>query len=686
MNDGSTDNSLDILRKYAQKDDRIKIINQENKGLGATRKVGLDNASGEYISFIDSDDFYEFSALELLYNNALSNNSDVVLFKSAEFYGDKQIKYYSYPRYNIDKQYNKDFNNFSFDYHYLKDDLFHNSFSACLKFYNKDFLNRYSFSFLEHIRYEDVPLHIEVLLRAKLSFCPYYLYNYRKDNSSSIMNTPTDEKTKDIFKIIDIVENFLKEEGYYEELKNDFEKFKVTQISQYLIPSNSESYFLEAKTRLGHIKENFYLNNKIRIIYESVLSSNSIQEVKQKFESTFSEHKPRISVIVPVYNVEKYLKECLDSILNQTFEDIEIICINDGSTDNSLKILLDYIKQDYRLKVYSQYNKGQGSTRNVGLNLASGEYIYFVDSDDFIKDNTLELCYNLLNKENLDMLIFQAINYDDIQKKFFEESYYNMDFLYGFENKVFNVDSISGKLFSIAVSPWNKIYKKEIILKNNIIFSEGLIFEDNEFFFDAFLSSKRVSFLKKHLYARRRREDSTTALGNEKYMDCISIPNRVMNIFKKHNLYEEFKTELFNYKISMINTWFNRTKRKYREQFFNKIKQDFLNIKNNPVLFEEYNSKLWDKNIIVFKNILSSNDYNEFDLLNEISNLKYKCNSLEDKYNSLKDDYVTINRNINLLKKENFHLKDQNRYFKMKNRLLEEKFNSNKFIKKFFLK
>ena len=590
VNDGSTDNSLDILKKYAQNDNRIKIINQKNRGLGATRKVGLDNASGEYITFIDSDDFYELNALELLYNNALSNNTEVVLFKLIDFYEEKDIKYFSYPRYNIDKHYNEDFSNFSFDYHYLNEDLFFNSFSACLKLYNRNFLNKYDFSFLEHTRYEDIPLHIEVLLRAKLSFCPYYLYNYRRDNALSIMNNSEDEKTKDIFKVIDIVENFLVKEGYYEEFKNDFEKFKVIQISQYVIPSNSKSYFLEAKKRLENIEINFYLNDKIKTIYESVLSSNSIQEVKQKFESNFFEHKPKVSVIVPVYNVENYLKECLDSILNQTFDDIEIICINDGSTDYSLKILLDYIKQDHRLKVYSQCNKGLGSTRNVGLTLASGEYIYFMDSDDFLELNALELLYNNAISNDSDCVFLKVIEYDDnLKVKNYSkpgislENHFDVDF----DNFTFTYSDVPSYIFHRSFAVHLKMYKSQFLKSyDDFFFLEKLRYQDVPFHIQVMLRAKRISFCPHYLLNYRVSNDNSITINPQKHAkDIYEIIDIVEDFLKKENIFKKFEGDFYKFKVVQIS---QKILSSNSNEFFLKAKKEFENIDFTKFWIDEH--------------------------------------------------------------------------------------------------
>ena len=119
----------------------------------------------------------------------------------------------------------------------------------------------------------------------------------------------------------------------------------------------------------------------------------------------------KVSVIVPVYNVEKYLKDCLNSVINQTLEDIEIICVNDGSTDNSLAILEDYAKKDSRIKIINQKNKGLSGARNTGMKHVQGEYILFLDSDDWLKEDALSELYWSHLDDNLDMLFFQTVDY-----------------------------------------------------------------------------------------------------------------------------------------------------------------------------------------------------------------------------------------------------------------------------------
>ena len=119
---------------------------------------------------------------------------------------------------------------------------------------------------------------------------------------------------------------------------------------------------------------------------------------------------PKISVIIPVYNVEKYLRECLDSVINQTLKDIEIICINDGSTDKSLEILQEYENKDNRFILISQFNQGQGNARNIGLNISRGEYVLFLDPDDYYTDNTaFEKLYSCAIENNAKMIHFNYL-------------------------------------------------------------------------------------------------------------------------------------------------------------------------------------------------------------------------------------------------------------------------------------
>ena len=281
INDGSTDNSPEILENYRKKDKRIKIINQKNQGLSAARNKGLKNSEGEFIFFIDSDDYIAKNTLKELYQNARINDSDIVLYKKARFNGDK-IRYNA-PGFNFEKANpNIDFNNYTFNYKKIKPEILNKTFAVWNKMYKKEFLDTYNdFYFDTGLIFEDVPFQAKSLLRAKkISYTPKYFYYYRQ-NPNSIMNT--NKNREDIYKIIDIVEEFLKENDYYNELKDEFEYFKLVQISQYILEANNETYFKRAKKELKQIntKNKLIPNEKIET-YKTIINSNTLEEYKLK--------------------------------------------------------------------------------------------------------------------------------------------------------------------------------------------------------------------------------------------------------------------------------------------------------------------------------------------------------------------------------------------------------------------
>lgn len=190
---------------------------------------------------------------------------------------------------------------------------------------------------------------------------------------------------------------------------------------------------------------------------------------------------PKISIIIPVYNVEKFLAECLDSCINQTLEDIEIICVDDASPDNSIKILEEYQQKDSRIKIFRQEeNKKQGAARNKGLDVASGEYIWFVDSDDYIDTKACQILYDAIKEFDVDMLCFSALRFSDTGEKrqFIYDKYCHQGVQI---NKIYHPKTNWRELrFSnLNVVPWAYITKKSVI--QNFRFREGVWHEDTDF-------------------------------------------------------------------------------------------------------------------------------------------------------------------------------------------------------------
>lgn len=279
VNDGSPDNSLEILNKFASQDSRVKVINKENGGCGSARNRALDEATGEYIYFFDPDDYALPNALEELYANARSNDSDLVMFKIARFFEGHPIDY-SLPFYNFDEIFvDVDFNHFTFTYKDIMHYVMNSAFAPWSKLYKKEFLDRYDdFRFDLGVAFDDVPFHVKSILRAKkISFAPDYYYHYRWDNPNSVNNTSSNGI--DIMKIVDLVEEFIVREGYFDELKEEFYYFKVNQIVMYMVSSHSEDYFQLAKKKLLELdyKDIEHIGDRLLEEYNKIINSSSFE-------------------------------------------------------------------------------------------------------------------------------------------------------------------------------------------------------------------------------------------------------------------------------------------------------------------------------------------------------------------------------------------------------------------------
>ena len=255
--------------------------------------------------------------------------------------------------------------------------------------------------------------------------------------------------------------------------------------------------------------------------------------------------KGLISVIVPVYNIEKYLPRCIDSILNQTYKNWEAIFINDGSTDNSLKILEEYKKRDKRIKIIDKKNAGSGAARNDGIENSKGEYIAFLDSDDWYEKNFLEKLYNNLIENNSDVSMCNPkMTYDNIEKNSKINTYF-------FKNV--ELDKTPEKILGILAMPvvWNKLYKKDIIVKNKIRFPNYSFCEDVEFLYKTFLYVNKVSKIEDDLYNYYQRKNSATKKIKEEAIEQVYKVLENIERYIKNNFSD--KLEFFYlYKVQFI--------------------------------------------------------------------------------------------------------------------------------------
>lgn len=226
-----------------------------------------------------------------------------------------------------------------------------------------------------------------------------------------------------------------------------------------------------------------------------------------------------VSVIIPCYNVAPWLEACLDSVLCQSITDVEVICINDGSSDNTLKILQRYHEQDPRVLVVSQKNKGLSDARNKGLKLAKGKYVYFLDADDLLADcDILSFCMSAMERYELDILYGEAtVFYDDekLEEEFGKQFNSRYKITHDYEGIFKGTDLIRAtRLNKDYYEPVGlKFYNRYFLQKNKLWFIKGQLHEDNIYTFKSFFLAERIMVMNRPLYKRRIRHDSIMTKG-----------------------------------------------------------------------------------------------------------------------------------------------------------------------------
>ena len=342
-----------------------------------------------------------------------------------------------------------------------------------------------------------------------------------------------------------------------------------------------------------------------------------------------------VSVIIPVYNTSKYLSECLDSVINQSFEDLEIICVNDGSTDGSLEILNDYRSRDSRIRVMTQENQGLSSARNTGLANSTGEYVLFLDSDDCLSHDAIEKAYDLAEDNSSDLVLFKIINFDDDTGEKSHYSYFELKVLKKMVGqRVFDYDDVKERFFRIPVTAPGKLFKRDLLEGTGFI--EGLIFEDNPFFIEIMFKVKRAIVLDEYLYNRRIREDSITNSGFSKFKDCVEIYNVIEDVIKRYGKYEDLKGQLFHRRCRDIFLRFSQVPDEFKEEFFTIIKDDFGSKK------EQYeNDGTFDvasqRSIEIYNKAIECDTYRQFELSVDVFDLKKEISKTKKNNKKIRD-------------------------------------------------
>ena len=268
-------------------------------------------------------------------------------------------------------------------------------------------------------------------------------------------------------------------------------------------------------------------------------------------------NNPKVSIIIPVYNTEKYLEQCLESIINQTYKNIEIICVDDGSTDNSLAILHNFQQKDSRIKVYTQKNNGTGVCRNKGIMYSTGEYIMFADSDDWLNLSAIEKVVDIFVSTGVKVIQFDFLRYIEASGAYLQgksiTSLKKHHLINPDKNKFYNWKDVKPEcLWGMGLACWQRAYSKSFLEENNIKFSPFTNAEDILFKITAVLKADKFFILDENLYYYRIRQGSSVNSFTNNNFCAFKVIKLVEEYLNKLNLIDELKNEFQNFKINIL--------------------------------------------------------------------------------------------------------------------------------------
>ena len=284
-----------------------------------------------------------------------------------------------------------------------------------------------------------------------------------------------------------------------------------------------------------------------------------------------------VSVIIPVYNAQAHLEQCIRSVMNQTLREIEIICVDDGSKDDSLSILRGLAKEDSRIVVVAQENAGAGAARNCGMDMASGQYLSFLDADDFFEPDMLETAYRRAQQERAQVLVFRADFYDDRLKRFLPCTYSLREEMLPAE-RPFAAAQVKRDLFKTVVGwAWDKLFEAAYIRACGLRFQEQRTTNDAYFVFMAYARAERISTESRVLAHQRRRAGGTLSVTREKSWMCFYEALLAMRkTLVAWGLYTRFEQDYVNYALHFALWNLNTLKGATQQMLYERLRGEWF--------------------------------------------------------------------------------------------------------------
>lgn len=589
VDDGSSDRSVEILKEYAAKDERVMVLQQANAGAGAARNNGLSKASGKYLSFLDSDDFFETDMLEKAVEKIAADRADFVVFRCDHYLNDTNT--FKKAAYTLKKQTLPPYTPFNF--RQITDNVFKAFVGwAWDKVYDREFVMKYNLKFQEQRTSNDMLFVFSALVLAKrITYLDTVLAHQRRNNGESLSNT-REKSWFCFYNALKALRDVLKEKGLYEELKKDFVNYAVHfslwnlntitgECYEKLYTKLHEEWFEELEVT-GHDEDYFY-------------NKTEYKQLADILRYDFKEYNTKLSVVIPVYNAEKYIRQCLDSILTKQKIALEVICVDDCSTDGTPDILKEYEDKYENVKVIrNETNLYAGTCRNKGLMAAKGQYVHFLDSDDYVVDNVYEKLYTLAKENDLDWVKTTSEGFDDETGETVENPRYSMEKMYeGFFGTLLDFQHFPKKFMDyMAVVPWNGIYKRHFLLEKNIRFNSLFCVNDRSFFVDTCVKGERMMIAREKIVRHRMNVSGSLVMKRAQHFDCQFESYRIMRqICNENHVNDKVRFEILEHEMYDIFVWY----RKFLEQGVEteRLKQDMKSFLEECDIsyFEKYGTK-----------------------------------------------------------------------------------------------
>ena len=485
VNDGSMDHSESICMDFVKVDTRFKYFTKVNGGASSARNFGLNHVTGDYITFIDADDWVEENHLEVLINNIKENNSDMAVSSIKKF--DNSNNFY-FRVYSNEEKYLLNYNKLNREEFLVilpKLILANNSYKVAVsKLFKKELVTDVRFD--ESIVYgEDLEFFFKIYNNINsISYIDEVTYVYRLH----------DERSSSKFGQLHMEQEL----AIYKKMYERIEELGLPTIH----------YVNTLRNLLDYRKD--YLDN--RDLY------NEYVEFLEKIEKKITYPKELISIIVPIYNVYPYLQLCLESIENQIYPHFEVLLINDGSRDNSKDICLEFVERDKRFKYIEQQNAGLSAARNTGILNATGEFITFIDGDDFVESNYLEELYHTALKNDSEIVVGSYKEFNEEDNNYYIHIFDYREEHYEYSELIENIAQIERRGIEFETS-WGTLFHKRLF--ENVLFPVGKNIEDTRTNYKLYMESCKTTYIHKDLYVYRIRKGSLINSMTEKLLTDI---------------------------------------------------------------------------------------------------------------------------------------------------------------------